>query len=577
MSDLNAAQIRGLFDELKGANSARNAEYDRARRRYRGEHWDDETNPAPVGRYSLTANYLRPAVRQAVRDLFSRTPGVQVLPRGADDRARRIAEGAEGVIYRCWEENEAIKAFRRAAHNQVLLRRGLLYYWWDKDRKMVRFRSVAPENWYPVYDGEDVVECLFVSRRLTRELRRLHPNAEIQSDLGRDVAGGGAGVSHVDGGVTDALGDLGSAADPARQTLSGYSTVLDYFDRGGRWVRLVGDQVISDVRLGYETGEVPFIEVPNDLPGDEQEPESEVPEDIVELNQYLDRLISQQADIIHRYANPTIIDQGSGQSPAEVRRTVQGDGAVLPIRKDGQIRFLNWDGPQPAISDQREAIKSMIHDLTGRPAVAFGEAVTNQSGVMTNLAMNPTVSTAQDRQTLWGLSLSRLNRAILRLFERFAPTEDLSYQGYRPTGLSMSRMEYFETSDFKGRDIGGWYRNQLKWPSVLRTDDPIYVQNIISQVTSDPPLLSVYDAIEALGHDDAEGMADRIAAQLEDPRFHPDRLSGAISAATALGGAQIPPDLEGLLPGGGAMAGGDSVGAAGAAGNPNRDMLSKIV
>jgi hypothetical protein len=587
VSEINASDVRALYQELKGLSAARNHEYDLARRRYRGEHWDPETNPAKAGHYSLTVNYVRPAIKGAVRDLFGRMPGIQVLPQGADDEARRLAEGSEGVIYRCWEENEAEKVFRRAAHNQVLLRRGILYVWWDQSDKVVRFRSIDPANFYPLKDGERIIECIVESRRLTSELRRQY-GSDIAPDMWTPEAGL-KGASDVSGGLTDALADTGSVRDPTRQQQDEYTTVLDYFHRDGTFIRVVGDKEVGRQNLAYGNKDVPFIEVENDYPGDEDEPESEVPEDIVELNQYLDILVSQQADIIKKYANPTVIDQGSGVAPATVRNTIQGEAGVLPIRKDGQIRYLNWEGPQPAIAEQRQAIEGYIHDLSGRPAVSYGETVTNQSGVMTNLAMNPTVAAAADRQVLWGFALSKLNGWVLRLYEKFAASSDLSYQGYKPSGPRLGRQKYFDTADsgmdgaFKGRDIKGWYRNQIKWPSILRTDDPMYVQSIISQVTSDPPMLSVYDAIELLGHDDAEGIADRIAAQLEDPRFHPDRMTAAVGAASGLASMpQMPPGMEGLVPPGaspegmgmGGDVGGGIAPAAEYAGNPNTAALA---
>jgi hypothetical protein len=169
------------------------------------------------------------------------------------------------------------------------------------------------------------------------------------------------------------------------------------------------------------------------------------------------------------------------------------------------------------------------------------------------------------------MALIKLHEDILRISEKFQAGEDIGFKGMRPSGPLLQKTEYFE-SEVRGSDIDGWYLNEIKWPSSIRTDDPVFVQNILSQVTSDPPLLPVYDAVELLGHEDAEALVDRIQAQLEDPRFHPDRLKSAIDAASALQGAELPTDMEGFDPSQ-PLEPGVMNGAAEYAGSPDRSAL----
>jgi hypothetical protein len=544
---LNKDQVLALAEDLRGAFAARNSEYKRLRALYDGEHWGTEVgNPSPDNAYTLVANYVRPTVDRAVTDLLARMPGIQVMPRGVDENARRLAEGCEGVLYKMWEENLAPRVLRQILFNAVLYRRGVLTYWWDPEKKIVRFRSVSPSNFYPVYDGEDIVECILVSRRLTRELKRRYPKlaADIDSDNDRTDDPETYGTARVLEGTMDATGDGGSASKQDR--VNGYTTVTDWYDRHGNWVRVMGNAVHAQ-KLGYGTGRVPFHEVAPLVGGDEAEPHGEI-DDIAELNQYYDQLLSQQANIIRKYSDPTILDMGSGQSPAAIKRIVSGDGGVLPIRKDGVVRFLNWEGSIPDIPSQLTRIEDIIRDLSGRPRSSYGEMATNQSGVMTNMSMTPTTNSTENRATMLGSALEAFHRDALQLYEKFAAGESMSYEGYRPKGKLGHSLEYFQAPEIKGAEIKGWYRNQMKWPSFVRTDDPVWIQGILSQVTSQPPLLPVYDAVELLGHEDAEALLDRIGEQLEDPRFHPDRMEGAINAASALQGLELPGDLGGLDP-----------------------------
>jgi hypothetical protein len=577
-------RVTSLLTGLRAAYAVRNSDYDMARRRYRGEHWDADTNPAVAGRYSLTANYVRPAVRGGVRDLLGRMPGIQAMPRGVDEEARRVAEGSEALLYKCWDENEAHKVFRRVAFNMLLLNRGWIYYWWDPDCSMVKFRSVSPENVYELRDGEDVAEVVMVSRRLTRDLREKYP--EVSDQITPD---NGQGLGSIEPTASTQSGTMAglpeqlwqSSSDDPRSRIDGeYTTILDYYNRKGEWLRMTASGVpLKAANLGHGTKRVPFIEFANDFHADEEEPESEIPPDVVELNQYLDRVISRHADIIDKYTNPTIIDEGTGQEPATIRRVVQGDGAVLPIRKGSDIRFLLWEGTFPMIGEQADRIQQLIYDLTGRPGASYGQTLTNQSGVMTNLALSPTVGAASDRQVIFSGGLVILNAEILRLTEKFAPQTKLSYQGYKPKGPAHQGMEYFEVEDFKAADIKGWYRNRIKWPAVLRTDDPTYVQTELSKAQAtagDAPKQSIYTTLENLGIEDVEAELDRIAEQLADPRFHPDRLTGAINAATALSESRLSPEFDALMPGAeGAADTSGLVDALGAAGNPNRDAAAQ--
>lgn len=570
-----AGEVRDLYDDLTGVYAGRNAEYAAARDYYEGGHWDGTNLVRKDHRYGLVINYLRRIVNDSVRDVTARMPGIQVMPKDVDPESRRVAEMAEAALYGTWDLNEAQEVLRRVAFNAFLLGRGWFYYWWDAKAKRVRFVSVVPDNFYPVMDLGRPVEALHVSRRLTRELRKAYPKLrdQITDDAATDPMVGrtSRGPASVAGGLMDALDASGGQILDPRYLGKGYTTVIDWYDRDGRWVRLMGDAVWQQ-NLGYGLGRVPFIEVPGSLAGDDIEPGSSIA-DVIELNQYLDQLVSQQADIIAKYANPTIIDEATGQTAESIKRAVQSDGAVLPVKLGSGVRFLNWDGPQPAIMEMVELVRSFIYDIGGRPASSFGQTVTNQSGVMTNLSLTPTTASAEDRMTMFGEALSQLNADILALYEKFVPGEPLEFRGTRP-GKRVGAMPVPYGAVFKARDLNGWYQNEIKWPSVLRTDDPVYVQNELSKMTAQPPVQSVYTTLENLGIEDAEAELDRIGQQLEDPRFNPQGLESAVNVARSLQDAMLPPDIgAGLDP---TSTGSLGIGgAATAAGNPNRDTLSE--
>jgi len=551
--EMDRKEAVDLFRELRTQWQTRNGEYDLARDRYNGIHWDLASNPEPANRYSLTANYLKPIIDKSIQSLVGRVPAIQVMPSAVDEVARRHAESLEAVLYGTWNANEIPKTLFKTAWDCFVLRRGLIYVWWDPKAKMVRFKNCTPDHFYPEYDGDDIWRCVYVSRRNTARLKLEYPDSseDIVSDSEADFAPTG-----ID--------------DSARFASKDQTTIIDVFDIDGGHTRVMGNFVKSR-NLEYPFKALPFVEFPCFPQGGLAEPLNAI-DQIVELNQYLDQLVSQKADIIARYANPTILDFNSGQSPEDIRRAVAAQGAVIPVRRDGNIALLNWQGTVPAIDEQIKLVMDVIFDLAGKPRAAFGQTITNQSGIQTNLSLNPTLQSNESHESVWGDALSRLNEYILQLWEEFMKGDEIEFRGnYK----SQTGANHVYDVTLRGKDIGGWYKNRIKWPSAVRTDDPVYVQNMLQQLTSDPPAISMYTFQENMGREDVEAEIDRIALQLEDPRFHPDRMTSAVGAMTQLQGSMIPGDGS-LGPDGGASPGADMAAndSYAAAGNPDQTLLA---
>jgi len=550
---LTLEQVRSLYRQLQGAYSARNADYAFAREMYNGHHWGQGglTKPDSASkRYTLVANYVRSTVDKSVQLLLGQMPAIQVMPPGVDIDSRAKAEAMEALLYSSWDYNDAPIVLRRVAHNMILVRRGLIYYWWSSSENRPRFRSIAPDNFYPLYDGEDIIECVIVSRRSTRVLRRAYP--KLASDIhpdddGDDVFDESRWMNRV-GSQNDVLdqtqsGVGGNDRDPV--ALSGQTTVLDWFDRNGNHVRVMGGAYFKQ-RIDYGLNTVPVIEFPFNLPGDEREPRSEI-NDIMDLNLYLDDLLSDAANVIRKFAHPTVLDMGSGVSPQTIAAALQKEGGIIPIRKDGDVKFLNWEGTPADFVSQYDRVQNLIYDLSAKPPASYGQTMTNQSGVATNMALSPTTSSTEERMSIFGHYLMELNMAILALYEKYSAGETIDVRGRKPKRAGVKATTFYEAS-IKGKDIAGWYSNRIRWPSMLRTDDPVYVQNELAKLQSKPKAQSIYTTLENLGTEDSEMELDRIKEELEDPRLHPEVMESAVNAATALQGAQVPTGMEGLDP-----------------------------
>jgi hypothetical protein len=541
------SEILELFHELRSQWAERNAEYQRMRLAYAGDHWQGQGLELPnEHHYALTANYIGPMVDKDVQLLFGQLPAIMVPPPTADAGGRGLAERIEGILYGNWEFNKAHQQLLNAAFHACVLRRGVLYYWWDAACKQVLWKSVIPENFYPVYDGDELYEAVYVSRRLTRALRAQYPEHadEIRSDDGSNAMSQQVYPSPTVDGQLEPLSDAAYSPNARPEGKESYTTVLDYYRRDGWWVRMAG-QYLHSQQLDYGVGEVPFIEIQNGVVGDEQEPVGTI-DRILELNQYYNILLSQKADIIRKTANPPVLDQGTGQQVAKLQSALAGDGSVIPARVGSDLKYVVWPtGSMPDIEGQLTEVRDIMFDISGKPRSAFGQAVTNQSGVVTNLALTPTLQSNELRETVWGAALERLNRCILALYERFMAKDAIVFR----TEKRSIRGAAVQTTPFDvsmaGEEIAGWHKNRMKWPSAIRTDDPVYLDGVLKKLSNPVQAISLYDALEELGYEDVEARIDRIRAEREDPRIHPEILAQTVESLTALGGLQDPA-MDGL-------------------------------
>lgn len=543
--------VEELYDELRRLWAQRNGEYLLSRNAYAGDHYDGLGNPKPGrNRYGLTVNYLKPVADKDVQLLMGEIPAIMVKPPAPDQSGRQLAEQIEGILYGNWEINNAHMQLLNCAWHSVVLRRGVLYLWWDPEDQHVKWKSCIPENFYPAYDGDEIFECIYVSRRLTRALQREYPQYASDIAVSDDGMFGmptqALPVSHVSGGVTDALSLKGDLMAPQNDRPEGpgnsYTTVIDYFNREHEWIRIMGGATHYQ-RLDLPFKGVPFLEVPNSIAGDEREPMNSI-DQIVELNQYYNELFSQKADIIAKTADPPVVDKGSGVSPAKIQTMLAGGGSVIPIRPEGHLEYLVWpQGSLPDIEGHLEETLDALHDLSGKPRSSFGQTVTNQSGVVTNLTLTPTLQSNELRQTIWGAVLSTLNTWILMTYEAKAKGARISFPGgrvLRKRYKGAAALQFPLAVNMTGADIKGWYRNSIKWPSAIRIDDPVYLDGVLKQLQSSPQAISLFDAHEMLGYEDSEAMTDRIAAEHEDPRIHPEILEQTVASLSQLASMGTP-------------------------------------
>jgi hypothetical protein len=155
-----------------------------------------------------------------------------------------------------------------------VLRRGLMYAWWEPDTEMVRFKNVTPEAFFPQYDGDEIYRAVYIQRRSTDALKDMYPDqaSDILDDLAMEYP-------TVEG------------SDSQRVGAKGQTTVIDLYDKDGHFYRVMGNAFVERT-LNFPLKKLPFIEFPCFPISGETEPENAF-DQLVELNQYIDQLLSQ--------------------------------------------------------------------------------------------------------------------------------------------------------------------------------------------------------------------------------------------------------------------------------------------
>jgi len=177
---------------------------------------------------------------------------------------------------------------------------------------------------------------------------------------------------------------------------------------------------------------------------------------VEESLRYLNRLLSQKATIISRFADPTKVFETDRQS---------GDwqeGDVITITPDERVSYLEHQGPPPQVDVQLETLMGMIEDTT-LPRHMYGRYVGRLSGVSMSLLRTPVLMKIAFMQEAIEKALMRLNELMLRIIANKVTNPHIVY-GKTPNGAQ----EVIISPDV----IGTYYRNEVRLSTSLPTDEP---------------------------------------------------------------------------------------------------------
>lgn len=228
-------------------------------------------------------------------------------------------------------------------------------------------------------------------------------------------------------------------------------------------------------------GFVPYLHVPNLAPPNSPWGVSDL-EDVIPLNQELERRMSDQADVIRYHADPPVIFKGV----REHSDLAVGPGTVWDVPDGADVHLLEWRGQAPAVYLHVDRVMRAIFDVSESPRSTFGDTEQAFSGVALETQLQPIVQRTLRRRIVWEPVLRELARRALLL------AEQAGLDGAEPGTFSP-------------------YRTLVHWLPMLPRDDDAEANRNLALVAGG--LRSRASAMRAMGVPDPEGELARVEAE----------------------------------------------------------------
>jgi hypothetical protein len=496
---------------LRSIYAPRNGEYSILRRVFDGDMaYVQQLKSRPDGlfneRMRIFYNMANASVRRYM-DSNSAPPRVEAEPHGLDEASIRHADSKTRWIEKFYRSNNMATLFIQANFYQSLLDSAIFHVCPDPTSMTgVRIELAVPEYYMPMPTGDDWNRNAYVIYAFRKQ--REH-------DIFVDPM-----TTHPQIGFTD---------------------VVVYWDE--RWYVRVEDGV-EMVRIEHNLGpdflvwvRACNIPIPHRYRG-----QGDV-DQAVGLQNYINMLMSDFADMINYAANPITIVRGS---KAGIGNLTFGPRAIWELERDGQAGFLQWSGAPPTAEAQILRSIQAFEDVSGVSSPAFGREIpsgTSGQAVRSLLAgFNTRLGT---KQQLGGEALARMNMTAMCMAERFFPDRGIDIIGEDPkSGKREGRI-------VKPREFAGFYENKVSFDPT----DPStrFFQELEKKKEG---LQSRYTTMKNLGTQNVYEELERIRLEATDEAQH----------ANSMGLAQ-----QGKLPPPGAPGAPGMPGAGGASGDPGFD------
>ena len=258
-----------------------------------------------------------------------------------------------------------------------------------------------------------------------------------------------------------------------------------------RNIVIVGEVVVKDeiIKDPFPVYHAKTIEVPNEPYG------TSFAAPALTIQREINERLSDEADIIHMYASPWILDMNSGQDPNDIIGSPQGP-KIIPIQEGGDMKFLEWSGRIYPVSEHIRLLNKAFDDVIGMPAIAYGVIDASlATGVALTTSFQSTIKKIQSWSYNLGTQFRKQWKDMMILIE--------NHQGAEGKNI-----------------IQGHYEVKLEWGERAPRDESIFMTNVINQKNAG--LMSDYSAMEKLGVTSPQDERIEIAREKNNPYYNPE-------------------------------------------------------
>lgn len=452
------SQILGIKENLTMQYAARDVMYRFLQRIYDGDAWryvmeDLRYNRVNQKRYEkdekyrIVVNYVFASTNDYV-DMLSKEPSVHVPPLHASDiMSQDHAAMVEKTYYGIWQASEMRRQWYDFAWYNALLGSSVLESWPDAEDGIPKILVQHPGSFYFREKFGRPGEILYSIQRFF---------------LTPDQIADAYGDEWKDNGQYSQL-DARSGQWITAEDWIPNMTRIEGFIFHSQWEKtlVIQNQIIDGYSVQYdEPCKIPyrvchFIKRPGKNYG------IGAAEQTWALNQYLNQLFSQEANILAYTANPIMVVK----EPTQVPQDIPNDpGAVISVGPQGSVSWLQWQHGPAELTQQMDRTKRYLQDVSGLPETRYGN--TKQSFV-TGRAVEqlnaPTQDRIASRLRLMGSELAAINEIAMWQFENLSKNREVTFYGQTGEGNSFAMA-------IKGKDIKGYRHNVISWDNHDHSD-----------------------------------------------------------------------------------------------------------
>lgn len=495
----------------------------------------------PAHKPQLTHNLIKPIVLRASSLLMGKGFSWQVTPLDPTPEERQRAQGVEHLLSLLLRRSGGMSIFMNGAQDAVKLGDAVFKTYIDATDKWPKVAQCQPDYFYGLpktdnYMGDfaKVYYAWYIdpedaASRWPDQFSKMKDELSIQQWLnpGFNIPNN-SGTNWPDFGQRLRM--------PVLEVWTEKTYLLS-----------VGGVVIYNDANPY--GFIPFTSVPNIRISGQVEGQSDA-EQVITINEELNQAISHRAYMVRRWGNPTLAWKGAPPNYREIINDIVGGGGAIPLRIQGDIKFLTPDSHGQEVDDFLNMLRAAGLENANTNELALTGAVRGSvnTGNSLDRQLLPISSSLEEKKRAWEPGLQRIAAQLLSLTQHKDTTNDYGQALVPSTDKSLSgSSQNADFIDLTNKTVGEYRDTVILWQDTIAGNDVAKVQTEIMKYQAG--VQSLYTTMERIGVQFPYDEMDRLKEERTDAELNPatanDTLRTAAQATAAMG------DGSGGAPGGG--------------------------